>query len=47
MMLWDVNALRRDLQEFADEEPTVHAKSARVHVHGVLLLRAIYRTGVC
>ncbi|KAL2861972.1 hypothetical protein BJX68DRAFT_223570, partial [Aspergillus pseudodeflectus] len=47
MMLWDVNALRRDLQEFADEEPTVHAKSARVHVHGVLLLWAIYRTGVC
>jgi hypothetical protein len=25
MMLWDVNALRRDLQEIADEDPTVHA----------------------
>jgi hypothetical protein len=24
MMLWDVNALRRDLQEIADEDPTFH-----------------------
>jgi hypothetical protein len=25
MILWDVNALRRDLQEIADEDPTIHA----------------------